>query len=219
MRELRGIGYAVALMAVVALGLRLIALGQAPATDWNAIGSLIQGIVAIIATMLTYRALRVAAHSADAARISADAAKVAADIANDSATSIKRIERAYVDYGWKEPIRNDGRLVLNMTFTNAGKTPARVLRHSCTTILPGHSFPDVDTVLATAPIQNTTLAPGGRALANQIEDDFIDGVHVLAVVEYDDIFGVRRKTCMSIVLNVTDQGWAYDGPAEWNCLE
>lgn len=222
MKELAGIGYAIALMAVIAIGFHLIALGQAPKTDWGSIGSFIQGIVAIVAAVLTYRALRVAAHSADAAKVSADAAKIAADIAHRSAESVMRIERAYIDFDITAKSDGDGQYLNGRVISvNLGKTPA-IVRHiriqliGCDEEPP---LPRVDEFLAEAEPHVTAIGAGTtkqvRRLRIRIGSKFV----LLAAADYTDIFGAqRRATCATLneALPAGVNQIAFIGAEEWN---
>lgn len=235
MKEIRGIVYAIALMVVVAFSFRLIALGQAPETKWGDIGSVAQAIVAVIAAVITYRALRVAAVSADAAKVSAEAAKVAADAAFDSSESIKRVERAYIDfsYDWNQ----DGKpVILSVRAQNSGKTPGtmRTFKEAC--------VPITDVVPAGTNIQNMTMelinsillpgtdefynselqtcamtvtAPGSFTLSTYSLQE--STMHIAyGILEYVTIFGTLARSTSAVLIDTGDHTFRNVGNAEWN---
>jgi hypothetical protein len=214
-KELRGIAYAVALMAVVAFGFRLIALAQAPTTDWSGIGSFIQGVVAIVAAVLTYRALRVAAHSAHAA-------EVAANAAFESSESLKRAERAYLDFSFEAFEREeDGGCRAKIVAFNDGKTPARVFQ-GFSEVEPSYRGETLDAFVSKLSLQNTTIGPGAR-IGIQEGRARVGGTYVIkAVLDYKLVFGGDARSTICARYRITETGVDledYFGGPEWNSMD
>lgn len=235
MKEIRGIVHAIGLMIVIAFGFRLIALGQAPETKWGDIGNVAQAIVAVVAAVITYRALRVAAVSADAAKVSAEAAKVAADAAFDSSESIKRVERAYIDfsYDWNQ----DGKpVILSVRAQNSGKTPGtmRTFKDACVPITdvvpPGTNIENMTMELLnsivlpgtdefySSELQTcalTVTSPGAFTLATYPLQDSTMYI-AYGILDYVTIFGAPARSTSAVLIDTGDHSFRNVGGAEWN---
>lgn len=173
-------------------------------------------IISVIAALITWRALVMARISADAAKVSADAALLAANAAIQQVESMKRVERAYIDFSWDDIDLQDGFYKAPVYVVNDGKTPARITRVLVSRYMIDGNYPSVESVLDTSERATLTVGSGERLRIHTVRASPKDFTHILGVVCYLDTFDVERRSTMCIRLGDKREFWDYAGPPQWN---
>lgn len=188
---MRDLGRFVVASAVIAGGglfARACMAWNTQAPDWKlGIDSLV-GIVTLATAVITYRALVETKKAADAAMLSAEAAMA-------SSESVKRIERAHMNFTFPTFVEGHNIHRYEIGLINLGKTPGFLRRLNLKIAEGVDQRPaDLDAFLEAGKPMGRSFAPGQAGPGWPLEALAGQPHAIHAAAEYEDIFGERHRT-------------------------
>lgn len=192
MRHLGRLVIGLAVIATVSLIARAYMAWSTEAPDWKlGIDSLV-GIVAVVTAVITYRALTETRKAADAAMLSAEAAMA-------SSESLKRIERAHMNFTFPTFVEGPHIHRYEIGLINLGKTPGFLRRLNIKVVEgEGQRPADLETFLAAGKLTGRSYAAGQAGPGWQLEALARQPHAIHAAAEYEDIFGERHRTTFAV---------------------
>jgi len=214
MKRLGAVVVGAGLMAGVALVCRAYIAMDAHTPDWKLAIDALAGVVAALTAVITWRALVVAAASAEAA-------KDAAQAAMSSSLGMQRIERAYLDFDFKQATWEGDDGAMRVRLRNFGKTPG-VIRSRTTQMFAVRPdpFPNPKSILP--PHSELQPVAAGASTKHAILRLERGVTHfVLVSVAYEDIFQELRHTCAALEIGGDPEAphAILIGPSQWNRMD